>query len=84
MADVAAPPVPDVMEGVVADTAAAAAPADPVVPEEPEFASETLYIQNLNEKIKIDGNTHLFLGSPVWSSSYSPQGLFTRVVQVVR
>jgi RNA recognition motif-containing protein len=61
MADVAAPPVPDVMEGVVADTAAAAAPADPVVPEEPEFASETLYIQNLNEKIKIDGNTHLFL-----------------------
>lgn len=27
----------------------------PVIPEEPENASETLYIQNLNEKIKIDG-----------------------------
>lgn len=24
-------------------------------PEEPEIVSETLYIQNLNEKIKIDG-----------------------------
>lgn len=50
MAEVAAPPTPDAMEGV-----AAAAPEVPAVPEEPEYISETLYIQNLNEKIKIDG-----------------------------
>lgn len=33
-------------------------PAAPVIPAEPEpeNASETLYIQNLNEKIKIDGH----------------------------
>ncbi|KAF7965379.1 hypothetical protein HWV62_15897 [Athelia sp. TMB] len=49
MAEVAAPPTPDAMEGV-----AAAAPEVPAVPEEPEYISETLYIQNLNEKIKID------------------------------
>lgn len=50
MAEVAAQPVPDAMEGV-----AAAAPEAPEVPAEPEYISETLYIQNLNEKIKIDG-----------------------------
>lgn len=57
MADVAAPPaIPDAMQGVIAapapipGTASVAAPAEPA---EPEFISETLYIQNLNEKIKI-------------------------------
>ena len=50
MAEVASQPAPDDMQGVV-DTAPAAAP----IPEEPEIVSETLYIQNLNEKIKIDG-----------------------------
>lgn len=63
MADVvqAPVPVPDGMEGVVAEAAAAPAPAPdaPVVPEEPEITSETLYIQNLNEKIKIDGNARV-------------------------
>ncbi|KAJ7040254.1 hypothetical protein C8F04DRAFT_1254017 [Mycena alexandri] len=54
MADVAAPPTQDVMEDVVTEGAAVPAPAAPEVPEEPEFTSETLYIQNLNEKIKID------------------------------
>lgn len=49
MAEVA-PPVPDAMEGIVS-----APPSVPAVPEEPENISETLYIQNLNEKIKIDG-----------------------------
>ncbi|KAJ3485229.1 hypothetical protein NLI96_g5108 [Meripilus lineatus] len=44
MEDIAAPPVP------VDPTAQAA----PQAPAEPEFISETLYIQNLNEKIKID------------------------------
>ena len=44
MEDIAAPPVP------VDPTAQAA----PQAPAEPEIISETLYIQNLNEKIKID------------------------------
>ena len=58
------------MEGVVAappdikpegddvkpdDDAMADANAAPEVPAEPEVMSETLYIQNLNERIKIDG-----------------------------
>jgi len=55
MAELAVPPaVVDAMEGVVASEPVAAIPAAPVVPEEPEYTSETLYIQNLNEKIKID------------------------------
>ncbi|KAJ6502633.1 hypothetical protein DFH09DRAFT_1202270 [Mycena vulgaris] len=56
MAEVADPPAPDAMEDVVADGLIAPAPAadTPIVPEEPEYTSETLYIQNLNEKIKID------------------------------
>ncbi|KAF5384026.1 hypothetical protein D9757_006943 [Collybiopsis confluens] len=54
MAEISAPPVP--METATS----APIPADdttPIVveaPEEPELASETLYIQNLNEKIKLD------------------------------
>ncbi|KZT02229.1 RNA-binding domain-containing protein [Laetiporus sulphureus 93-53] len=59
MTDIAVQPVPvDAMQGVVASVPAAmaAAPAPvaaPAPPPEPEHASETLYIQNLNEKIKI-------------------------------
>ncbi|KAF7303120.1 hypothetical protein MKEN_01275500 [Mycena kentingensis (nom. inval.)] len=49
-AEVSAPPQPP-MEGVVE---AAPAPIVPEEPKEPEYTSETLYIQNLNEKIKID------------------------------
>jgi hypothetical protein len=29
---------------------------DPSAPQEPEYTSETLYIQNLNENVKIDGH----------------------------
>ena len=50
MAEAATQPAPDAMQGVIG-TAPVAAP----IPEEPEAVSETLYIQNLNEKIKIDG-----------------------------
>jgi hypothetical protein len=28
----------------------------PEAPAEPEYKSETLYIQNLNEKVKVEGN----------------------------
>lgn len=50
MAEAATQPAPDAMQGVIV-TAPVSAP----IPEEPEAVSETLYIQNLNEKIKIDG-----------------------------
>ncbi|EPS97856.1 hypothetical protein FOMPIDRAFT_1149593 [Fomitopsis schrenkii] len=60
MADIAALPVaPDAVQGIIAAPAPvsgdiAVPPAGaPVPPAEPEVASETLYIQNLNEKIKI-------------------------------
>jgi RNA recognition motif-containing protein len=51
MAEVAAPPAPaaDAMQGIVSS-----ATTETAAPEEPENISETLYIQNLNEKIKID------------------------------
>jgi len=49
MAEVATQPASEAMEGVVAS-----APAEPAPPAEPEYISETLYIQNLNEKIKVD------------------------------
>jgi len=49
MAEVSTPPAPDAMEDVVSST-----PTEPPAPAEPEYISETLYIQNLNEKIKID------------------------------
>jgi hypothetical protein len=51
MAEVAAPPPPDAMQGVESSL-----PSESAAPQEPEYISETLYIQNLNEKIKIDGN----------------------------
>jgi hypothetical protein len=50
MEEVTAPPASDAMQGVVPSDAPATAE-----PEEPEQISETLYIQNLNEKIKVDG-----------------------------
>jgi len=57
MAETAAPPLaPDAMQGVIAAPAplnGTAPPAAPPAPAEPEHISETLYIQNLNEKIKI-------------------------------
>ncbi|KAH9923679.1 uncharacterized protein B0H18DRAFT_1014621 [Fomitopsis serialis] len=63
MADIAAPPVaPDAMQGLIAapapvpGTIAVPPTEDPAAPApsaEPEFISETLYIQNLNEKIKV-------------------------------
>ncbi|KZT73369.1 RNA-binding domain-containing protein [Daedalea quercina L-15889] len=63
MADLAAPPVaPDAIQGVIAAPAPVsgavtvsptAAPVADAPSTEPEFISETLYIQNLNEKIKI-------------------------------
>jgi U2 small nuclear ribonucleoprotein B'' len=92
MAEVAAPPAPDAMEDVVAEGVAAPepTPADadaPAVPEEPEYISETLYIQNLNEKIKIDGNAHFFHAGPHWSSSTvlkaSLRGLFKSYGEVL-
>jgi hypothetical protein len=51
MTEIAAPQPSDAMQGVVSS-----APVEVATPEEPEHISETLYIQNLNEKIKIDGN----------------------------
>ncbi|KAI0931218.1 hypothetical protein AcW1_001320 [Taiwanofungus camphoratus] len=58
MAELAAPPLaPDAMQGVIAAPApvsgAIVAAAPPAPPPQPEHISETLYIQNLNEKIKI-------------------------------
>jgi hypothetical protein len=65
MTEVPAPILaPDAMEGVVGSDSPPTALPD-AVPEEPEYTSETLYIQNLNEKIKIEGNllsTHCVSG----------------------
>ncbi len=59
MADIAAPPLaalplvaPPPLDGTQPTLIAAPVPV-PAAPVEPEHASETLYIQNLNEKIKI-------------------------------
>ncbi|KAG5736040.1 U1 small nuclear ribonucleoprotein [Termitomyces sp. T112] len=56
MADVAAPPQgPEPMQGIITSVPlSAAAPEAVAPPEEPDNACETLYIQNLNEKIKTD------------------------------
>lgn len=50
MAEVSASPAPDAMQDIVPSVSD-----EPIVPTEPEYISETLYIQNLNEKIKVDG-----------------------------
>ena len=58
MADVSAQSIsPDVPQGLSTDPPATPVEA-PSAPEEPEITSETLYIQNLNERIKIDGHSH--------------------------
>jgi len=51
MADAPAPSLPDAMQGVLPTSTPLAIPEDST---EPEYSCETLYIQNLNEKIKID------------------------------
>lgn len=66
MAELAAPPLaPDAMQGVIAAPApvsgAIVAAAPPAPPPQPEHISETLYIQNLNEKIKIPGLFSCFI-----------------------
>jgi hypothetical protein len=50
----------------------------------PEFVSETLYIQNLNEKIRIDGSTPVTVSLRVLTIFPSPQIIFARSFQVVR
>jgi len=45
---------PESMEDVIPAGTSSAEDSHPAPPPEPEFVSETLYIQNLNEKIKID------------------------------
>ncbi|KAI0066591.1 RNA binding protein [Artomyces pyxidatus] len=52
MAEVA--PVPMVTDPAPPEGVEASAETVPSKPEEPEFVSETLYIQNLNERIRID------------------------------
>ena len=64
MADISAPPLaaPPLAADAAPNGAPVVAPApvvpintsqQPAAPQQPEFVSETLYIQNLNEKIKI-------------------------------
>lgn len=91
MAEIAtAPPTSDDMQGVAATDAPLAETAPAAVappPEEPENACETLYIQNLNEKIKTDGKPCEALLKNVIERFYclvSPQSIFTRPVQIVR
>jgi hypothetical protein len=47
-------------------------------------ATETLYIQNLNEKIRIDGSSPLTVTMRTLTTSPSPQGIFARSLQIVR
>ncbi|KAJ3782724.1 hypothetical protein GGU10DRAFT_74044 [Lentinula aff. detonsa] len=54
MAEMSAPPAPDAMAISMVPPAVDAIQAAPAPPAEPEHISETLYIQNLNEKIKIE------------------------------
>jgi hypothetical protein len=49
-----------------------------------EHVSETLYIQNLNEKIRIDGSSCLTVSVRTLTISHSPQSIFARSIQVVR
>jgi hypothetical protein len=50
----------------------------------PEFASETLYIQNLNEKIRIDGSSLETFSVHVLTAFFSSQSIFARSFQVLR
>ncbi|KAF9261416.1 RNA-binding domain-containing protein [Marasmius fiardii PR-910] len=55
MAEILAPPVAaDGTTGVVSSAPSVSVQSEPELPAQPEQKSETLYIQNLNEKIKID------------------------------
>jgi hypothetical protein len=90
MEDIAEAPTSSAMTGIIEAPTNGIEPIAPepavIPPEETENACETLYIQNLNEKIKTDG---LFDGL---SSRFSPlilhllpsvKSLVTRSVQVV-
>lgn len=56
MTEVDAPvPNPDKMEGILSTSET------PSVPPEDEYSCETLYIQNLNEKIKPEGRRILLI-----------------------
>jgi hypothetical protein len=52
-------------------------------PSKPEYVSETLYIQNLNEKIRIDGSTPVAVMLRVLIIFPSPQSIFAWPFQVV-
>jgi hypothetical protein len=91
MADIAAPqPISEAMQGVEGTLAAlteASAAAIPTPPEEPDNACETLYIQNLNEKIKTDGKSpfaiYQFSKNTDSFSGISAEGIVTRFIQVI-
>ena len=54
MTEIGAPvPNPDVMEGILSTSEITAPPED-------EYSCETLYIQNLNEKIKPEGSSYFY------------------------
>ena len=78
-------PNSDAMEGIEATEE------PPSVPPEDEYSCETLYIQNLNEKIKPEGFAHtlsvmmMLQFKPTFSSSPpSSQGLATWPLQIIR
>ena len=60
--------------------------ADPSAPQEPEYTSETLYIQNLNENVKIDGHCtcDIFLVVSQLKPCGSAQSVSAWIIQVVR
>lgn len=57
MAEPSTLPPPEAVQPTISDPTDGVAAA-PAAPQEPENVSETLYIQNLNEKIKIPGIYH--------------------------
>jgi hypothetical protein len=90
MEDIAEAPTSSAMTGIVETPTNGIEPIVPepaiTPPEETENACETLYIQNLNEKIKTDG----LFGEPSFPfcalmlhASPSVESLVTRSVQVV-
>jgi U2 small nuclear ribonucleoprotein B'' len=63
MAEISAAPVPadsTISAPQTAEATPTPATSTPQPPTQPEHKSETLYIQNLNEKIKIDGPNIMF------------------------
>lgn len=81
--------VPNAMEGVVATSLPTSDPqATPIAvdtpAEPPVVASETLYIQNLNEKIKVDGMIcFLLILNSGFTRIYSAEGDTQRTVQIL-